>query len=91
MSTLRNGATVTVTDAATQLLPANGRRRGLILTNAGSTEARIGTEGVTVPTGFVLAAGATVTFGWDEVPTNAVYGICPAAASTTVIASEVVQ
>lgn len=91
MSTLRNGVTVTITDVATQITPPNGRRRGLILTNTGSTEARIGASGVTVPTGFVLAPGATVTFSWDEVPTNAVFGICAATTSTTVVASEVVQ
>lgn len=91
MSTLRNGATITVTDAATQLLPANGRRRGLILTNTGASEVRIGAEGVTAATGFVLAAGETVTFGWDSVPTNTVFGICAATTSTTVVASEVVQ
>jgi len=65
---------VTVTAAATQIVPAFPSRSGIVINNTGSTACYIGENAnVTAATGFFLpgTAGASVSFS----STGAIYGI----------------
>lgn len=62
----------TMTGAASQIVPANASRSGIVLTNTGATTVYVveNTAGTTA-TGYPLAASASVAFS----TTGAIYGI----------------
>ncbi len=74
-SSLANGAYVSVTSSATQILAANANRKSATIKNTGLTTACIGVTGVTTSTGFPLAAGETMVLNAPHVPTNAIFAI----------------
>ena len=74
-----NTSQVSVTGAATQILPANTSRSGVSLVNTSAVTVYIGNStSVTTSTGYPLLAGAAVGFG----TTLSIYGITAGTSAT---------
>lgn len=75
---LANPAAVTVSNAAVQIVAANPKRRGLIITQTTANPVRYGNASVTAVTGARLAQNESKTFGFTErgdCPTEAIFAI----------------
>lgn len=88
--TLQNGAETAVADTAVQVIAASTSRKAVLVQNTGPANVRIGTSGVTLTTGFRLAAGELRVLTMPFCPQNAIYAIREGALDSTVFAAEVV-